>query len=133
MYLENAKTLYETRKVNTTKYLKFYSDGQRTIIYSVNDRDSSVRIDKKSISVVNIAPLLMFTSHHLIPVINRISVGLNSSVGDHFSGHPEEIDNTVTLHQPTDILFKMWTIFQRMYVGTNLDCTIASFTMKRCS
>ena len=105
MYLEIAKTLYETRKVNTTKYLKFYSDGQRTIIYSVNDRDSSVRIDKKSISVVNIAPLLMFTSHHLIPVINRISVGLNSSVGDHFSGHPEEIDNTVTLHQPTDMIF----------------------------
>ena len=47
----------------------------------------------------------MFRSHHLIPVINRISVGLNSSVGDQISGHPEEIDQTITLHQPTDTIF----------------------------
>ena len=67
--------------------------------------DTVVKMVQEPISIVNIAPLLMFTSHHLIPVINRISVGLNSSVGDHFSGHPEEIDNTVTLHQPTDMIF----------------------------
>ena len=56
----------------------------------------------------------MFTSHHLIPVINRISVGLNSIVGDQISGHPEEIDNTVTLHQPTDTIFNEKWITNQM-------------------
>ena len=111
--------------------------GQRTIIYPVNDMDSSLRTFQKLISIVNIAPLLMFTSHHLIPVINRISVGLNSFVGDQISGHPEEIDNTVTLHQPTDTIFNLNEQPIRCLYNagriTNLDCTIASFTMKRCS
>ena len=75
--------------------------------------DNCVWVIERTISVVNIAPLLMFTSHHLIPVINRISVGLNSFVGDQISGHPEEIDNTVTLHQPTYTIFnKIWTTNQ---------------------
>ena len=59
-------------------------EGKGTIISHITDMDTLVKMVQEPISIVNIAPLLMFTSHHLIPVINRISVGLNSSVGDHF-------------------------------------------------